>query len=276
MVDAPLIRVLSLGAGVQSTTVALMIEAGEIPPVAAAIFADTVHEPRKVYAHLEWLRSRLSYPVHVVSQGDLWESATRLRTRKDGNKAYLKTALPVFTFDGVDHGRNIRQCTADFKIEPIQREIRRLLGRPRISSKAPVLVEVLIGISVDEAQRMKPARFNWIKNVWPLIDRNMDRQGCLEWMEGRGYPIPPRSACTFWPHHDDGFWLDMEPEEFADVCAKERALQVAYEASGSFSAVPFFHRSCVPLSEVTLVRPPHRASQRLLDFGAECEGMCGV
>ena len=35
------LRVLSLGAGVQSSTLALMIEKGEIPMVEAAIFADT-------------------------------------------------------------------------------------------------------------------------------------------------------------------------------------------------------------------------------------------
>ena len=42
------LRVLSLGAGVQSTTLALMIEKGEIPMVDCAIFADTMGEPKKV------------------------------------------------------------------------------------------------------------------------------------------------------------------------------------------------------------------------------------
>ena len=40
------LRVLSLGAGVQSSTLALMIEKGEIPMVEAAIFADTGGNPR--------------------------------------------------------------------------------------------------------------------------------------------------------------------------------------------------------------------------------------
>ena len=42
-------RVLSLGAGVQSSTVALMIEYGELPMVDCAIFADTQNEPKYVY-----------------------------------------------------------------------------------------------------------------------------------------------------------------------------------------------------------------------------------
>jgi hypothetical protein len=45
------IRILSLGAGVQSTTLALMAAHGEIGPMPdCAIFADTQWEPRRVYA----------------------------------------------------------------------------------------------------------------------------------------------------------------------------------------------------------------------------------
>lgn len=36
-----MIRILSLGAGVQSSTLALMIAAGGVAPIDAAIFADT-------------------------------------------------------------------------------------------------------------------------------------------------------------------------------------------------------------------------------------------
>jgi len=64
----PKLRVLSLGAGVQSTTIALMAARGEIPAPDCAIFADTGDEPRAVYEHLAWLRSPgvLPFPVHIV------------------------------------------------------------------------------------------------------------------------------------------------------------------------------------------------------------------
>lgn len=51
-----MMRFLSLGAGVQSSTLALMIALGELPPVDAAIFSDTHWEPRAVY---EWLGDAL-------------------------------------------------------------------------------------------------------------------------------------------------------------------------------------------------------------------------
>ena len=66
-----MIRVLSLGAGVQSTTLALMAAVGEIERPAAAIFADTQWEPEAVYRHLDWLEALLPYPVLRVTQGNI-------------------------------------------------------------------------------------------------------------------------------------------------------------------------------------------------------------
>jgi hypothetical protein len=48
----PRVRLLSLGAGVQSTAVLLLACDGAIPPFDAAYFADTGWEPKPVYANL--------------------------------------------------------------------------------------------------------------------------------------------------------------------------------------------------------------------------------
>lgn len=66
--------VLSLGAGVQSSTLLLMAAAGEIePPPELAIFADTGWEPAEVYAQLEWLEAEVAGAIEVVrvSAGNL-------------------------------------------------------------------------------------------------------------------------------------------------------------------------------------------------------------
>jgi len=65
------LRILSLGAGVQSTTLALMIELGEVPMVDCGIFADTQSEPKLIYKHLDWLDKQLSYPIYRVTEGNL-------------------------------------------------------------------------------------------------------------------------------------------------------------------------------------------------------------
>ena len=54
------LRILSLGAGVQSSTLALMIEGGGIPMVDAAIFADTLAESKETMEFLNWIKTKLS------------------------------------------------------------------------------------------------------------------------------------------------------------------------------------------------------------------------
>ena len=62
-------KVLSLGAGTQSTVLALMAEQwwGGLEKPDIAIFADTQWEPKQVYRHLDWLKKQLSYRVVRVT-----------------------------------------------------------------------------------------------------------------------------------------------------------------------------------------------------------------
>lgn len=76
----PAMRVLSLGAGVQST--ALLLLAAENPKQArldAAIFADTGWEPASVYAHLDRLEREVArpagIPIYRVSVGNIRDDA---------------------------------------------------------------------------------------------------------------------------------------------------------------------------------------------------------
>lgn len=70
MTEPKTITILSLGAGVQSTALALMAERGLVEKPVAAIFSDTGDEPATVYQHLEKLRGMLSFPVHTVKFGN--------------------------------------------------------------------------------------------------------------------------------------------------------------------------------------------------------------
>ena len=278
--QAPL-RLLSLGAGVQSSTLALMAATGALPPIDGAIFADTQAEPSSVYVWLDWLEAEIArspspFPVYRVTRGSLAADALVMRTTKDGRK-FCNTSVPYFTrsADGA-LGRIVhRSCTADYKIKPIIRKAREL-ARPRRGSDE-IRMRQLIGISIDEASRMKPARDRWIQNEWPLIDLGMNRRDCLAWMEAHGYPKHPRSACYFCPFHNAGEWRrlrDHEPEAFAAAVAFERAVQSAKARTDNFDSTPFLHRSCVPLDQVDLSTAEERG--QLNFFENECEGMCGV
>lgn len=243
-----------------------------------AIFADTQGEPQAVYDHLAWLRSAdvLPFPVHVVSKGPLWEAATTVKSRKDGKASYISTGIPVHLTDGISRGIGMRQCTRDFKISPIITKVRDLLGRRSIRASEGEIVEMWIGISTDEAVRMKPSRQPWIRTRWPLIEKRMSRFDCLNWMTKRGYPTPPKSSCTFCPYHDDAAWLRLTPSEFEDAVAKEREIQEAYAKASKMRSVPYFHASRVPLSEVVFDADNRKQAGQLDLFNNECEGMCGV
>jgi len=272
-----MLTVLSLGAGVQSTTMALMAAHGEITPMPdCAIFADTQHEPHAVYEHLEWLKAQLPFAVHVVTRGDLWQSVVRVRQSRENRRLYTATGIPVYLQDGLQRGIGRRQCTRDFKIDPINRKVRELAGVKRVTKKHGTVASVWVGISADEHLRRKPSQKPYIAHRWPLLEKDMDRDDCFEWLAKNGYPRAPRSACTFCPFRNDDSWLALSPEEFAEVARKEIQLQETY-ARTSFRGVPFFHASRRPIGEVTFTPAPSgRKARQLSMFNNECAGMCGV
>jgi hypothetical protein len=278
-VKPPILNVISLGAGVQSTTMALMAARGEIAPMPdCAIFADTQAEPAAVYRHLEWLMSPgvLPFPVYVVTAGNLSEHVAAIRPKG----RYINFEIPAFVKspDGSVALIN-RSCTRDFKIDPIRRKVRELLGIAGRRSPRGVVIHQWIGISIDEAQRMKPSREVWQEMRWPLIEKRMSRHDCLAWLRRNGYPLPTKSACTFCPYHSNSEWRALTEEEFAGACEVDNRLRSRPPEAYRTKGILYLHRSCVPLSEVDLSTPAERGSPPLFDvdgFGNECEGMCGL
>lgn len=274
-VSKPDLRVLSFGAGVQSTVLALLGLRGAFgPPPDVLIFADTMFEPRSVYRHIEWMKSevkRLSngrVEVAVVSAGDL---------RKDHINGLNSTgqrvaSMPLFTAGGKGMGR--RQCTREYKIQPIEKEVRRILGvgnRKRVH----VTIEMWIGISTDEISRLKYNPRKWAINRWPLIEARMTRADCRAWFE-REYPERPlvKSACSACPFRDNAAWRDLkksDPEAFADAVSFDAALRHQGSKLKGMNEQQFVHRSGVPLSDADL-----EAVDADDLFEGECDGMCGV
>jgi hypothetical protein len=275
-----MMHILSLGAGVQSSTLALMAAHGELPMPDCAIFADTGDEPKHVYAWLDWLEKQLPFPVHRVGRSEkLSRRSIATHTSKRTGQVYMKSLIPAFVIR--PNGTLIlmgRRCTADHKIAPIMRKAKELAKVPR-GQKTPIVTQ-WIGISTDEAQRMKPSREPWSTSIWPLIDANMSRQDCLIWMAKHKYPTPPKSSCVFCPFHSDEMWRelrDQHPDEFAEVAQFEREMQAAAEkqtGTARFHGVPYLHRSGSPIDMVDFKQAPGHAQMDL--FGNECEGMCGV
>jgi hypothetical protein len=272
-------NVISLGAGVQSSTMALMASRGELLGVKVdfAIFADTQDESQKVYKWLEWLKGQLSFPVYQVTKGKLSDEALRMRKAKDGRN-YSRTDIPFYTKapDGSLGKVAFRSCTSDYKIKPILRELRNRCEIKR--GQKHVTVTSLIGISYDEMQRMKDSRDPWVVNRWPLVEMRMRRGDCIEWMRKNGYPEPPRSSCIYCPFHRNSEWRRLqteEPDEFARAVKFEKDLQTIKCRSDNMDSTPFLHRSCKPLDQIDF-RNDIEKGQQVFSFLDECDGMCGV
>ena len=239
----------------------------------AAVFADTQAEPFEVYNWLSFLEAKLPFPVYRVTQGSLWETLTKHRHRGDGSGTYVRQSIPAW----VDNGRGsstplMRGCTRDYKVHPILRKVRELRkehGSDRVTQ--------WIGISRDEAHRMKDSGVDYIDHRWPLIEKRMTRTHCLEWMRDHGYPLPPRSACVFCPYHSDIEWnrlKSLDPDSFAEAVRAEKELQAAVMASTRPNAkeLPYLHKSLKPLETINFSIDDGQIPL----FGNECEGMCGV
>lgn len=270
----PQFHVLSLGAGVQSSTLAVLYAQKILTPMPdCGIFADA-HEPDHVYRWLEYLEKKLPFPIHRVRKGE--------GLKADLNKAIDSgcrvASVPVFTSTQGKQGKLWRQCTMEYKITPIIKKIRELMGIKRIKRGTEILCVQYIGISTDEAARMKPSRESWIENKWPLIDLGMSRQDCIDFMLKSGFPMPPKSSCTFCPYHDDWHWKAMkehDPKSFAEAVDMDNRIRNGY---GKVKQTCFLHRSMIPLKDVDFdERIKSSKKQKPTNhFINECQGMCGV
>lgn len=205
-------RVLSWGFGVQSTALAVMSAVGEIPPYDLVIGADLGWEGSETYEVMRFYRSWLEkrgVPVVILGVGNI---------RQLGGAAHVH--MPFFTSTGAPLRR---QCTREFKIDPIKRYLREWLGYPASRPPHPPRgsVEQHLGISLDEYQRMNVSRVQYIVNKYPLcMELRMTRADCKRVYVRLGLPVPGKSACIGCPYRSAEEWLDMRerfPAEFEDA-----------------------------------------------------------
>lgn len=260
---APTHRYLSLGAGVQSSTVLLLAAQDRIARFDAAIFSDTSWEPTAVYRHLDRLTGiakRAGIEVVRVSAGDIRADAL--------DPAHRFASMPLFTLGpNGERGMARRQCTSEYKIKPIKAEVRRRLGYPHpMRVPTGVRADMAIGISLDEIGRARDSDVGYMHNVFPLLDLGWRRTDCLRFLAEHGLGNTPKSSCVGCPFHDDGFWADLQtnsPAEWADAVAFDRVIRngsARANAEGHPLRGQFFlHRARVPLDEVVLRPRPQSA-----------------
>jgi hypothetical protein len=253
------LTVISLGWGLQSTTLAFMSALGELPKVDFVIHSDTTHERAATYQYAEqwapWLEER---GIPVITASD--PAAAGQIVAPDGG-----LFAPVYTTqESGGAGQLMRTCTQRWKIAPMRRWLSGVMEERSIS-KTPGAVELWLGISLDEWSRAKTSDVAYITHRFPLLERRMSRQDCLDWLTAHDLPSPGKSACHFCPYHSATYWQQMKRENGPDwhaaiaVDAAIRHKRPGYES--------FVHNSRKPLEQAVVIPEDFGASQlELLDI----------
>ena len=250
-------KVISLGWGVQSFTLAVMVALGELEQVDAAIHADTTHESILTYQFAvrwtAWLEER---GVKIIT--------VRPKRADPIDNGYGQEDPPYYSLDRMGKkGQGKRQCTTQWKINGIRRCIQSVRnGEP---------IEQWIGISLDEFQRMKPSDVKYITHRWPLIEKRMTRHDCENWLRAHDLEVPPKSSCTFCPYHNQAEWRRImnTPEDRKEAVDVDEAIRKAHPPYDLF-----VHPSRKPLVDVDFRTAEEKGQLSLWD--QECEGICGV
>ena len=255
---------LSLCGGVQSTALLICSALGwhDVPRADVAIWSDVGCEAVWTYQAIDMLREWSPIPIVKVSAGHSMTEHPR-----------LEVPPPVFTRnrDG-SVGMANRQCTREYKIRPIEREVRRRMGyRPRQVVKK--LAAALIGISWEERQRAKLSSTRWVVNIYPFVEGQLTRDDCRRIIERAGLTVPGKSSCVCCPYHGDDYWRvlkERDPAGWEEACRYDEHIRSQRSIKGG----AYLHRSLRPLREI--------------DFGEDtqlslwdahppvCEGMCGL
>lgn len=272
--DKEHIHVLSYGGGTQSTALLLMALKGEINGVIPdyIIFADTGWEPKSIYDWIDkvnnYIKQKYNREIIFCNNGNLREDTIRAiqnNTRFAGMPFYTQSE------DGTI-GMSRRGCTEEYKIVPIKKKIRELLGYEHRKRMLKHVVHLWKGISTDEIQRVKPTKDKWLIAEHPLIENvSIDRSGCIAYVEREGLGTPAKSSCIGCPFHDFTAWRELklnDKESWDDAVLMDKIIRDAPQ----YREKLFLHRSGMPLEEVDLME-----DQLDLDFFInECEGMCGI
>lgn len=229
--------ILSCGAGMQSTALALMScdnsRNGPLYPAVpiydAVLYCDLKCEPPWVYDQVAFISNACEacdIPFYVL-ESDLYGHYTQ-----NFGKARV-VSIPFWSTDETGKkGRMMRNCTIDFKIKIMQQFAKyELLGyRPyqRIRPEDRKAHTMHIGFSKEERQRIFDNPHPMFKNRFPLVKMGLERPDnyryCLEeWgLETKA------SACTMCPFHRNYFFRYLKdhcPESYQQVVDFDRLLE---------------------------------------------------
>ncbi len=231
-------QVWASGGGVQSAGIAALIVQGKLRPDLAVI-VDTEREQSTTWEYMDKVitpaLASVGVTLHRVRKSEF--ERRDLYGGKDGDTLLV----PAFTTQSGEVGKLSNFCSSYWKREVIKRWV---------NAQGVKAVDLWLGISVDEKERVQVTRSAKWANRYPLIEARMNRGDCVALVESMGWPRPPRSSCIHCPNHTQAEWREirLRPAEWKE------AVTLDHELRANDPDV-FLHPDCVPLDQADLSDP---------------------
>jgi len=180
--------VISYGGGVQSTAMVIMAMRHQWP-VDEIVHVDLLDaespDTREYVARFrEWLRDEYGREITVIER-DLY-----------GDMIANPSFTPVPWHGKYEAFMLRRQCTRQYKVEPVTRYLTQRYQQG--------LIKLMLGISADEWHRMRQSSHSRIEHVYPLVEEMISRRHCLEIIRSAGLELPQKSSCWLCPYRSTG------------------------------------------------------------------------
>jgi len=231
-------RILSFGAGMQSTALALMscenaIKGLPIHPLVPVydivVFCDLGMEPPWVMKQVEFTRiacERAGIQFKVLDAPlyqDFMDNFGERRT----------ISIPWWTLSEDGHKSKMpRNCTIDYKVNVISKYVRwEVLGYrkgQRLRDEDKKAHEMHMGFGYEEQQRCKESPNPMFVNRFPLVDMKLVRADNYAYIRDVWGLETKASACTFCPFHRNYFFQhlkDHQPVEYERLLGVDNLLR---------------------------------------------------
>ena len=178
-------QILSMGWGVQTFAMLVMVENGSLPRPDLIIHSDTGAEKPETLIFKEEigipLIKKLDIPyIEVMKNDGIIEGYKRDNT------------IPIVGF---------RSCTTKYKVQPMLDRLKLLYQTDKKQAKP--YWQSWIGISTDEAQRKvkrEDQTPQYQEMIYPFLDLDLSRRDLLNIIEKAGYEAPVKSGCFMCPY----------------------------------------------------------------------------
>ncbi|MGF7011958.1 hypothetical protein M2146_002512 [Lachnospiraceae bacterium PF1-22] len=214
-------KILSCGAGQQSTALALMSCENKItglnkyplvPVYDAILFCDLGGERKWVYEQVDFIKSiceKAGIPFYILKAKNLLDDYMK----NFGEKRVV--TVPFWSIDeNGKKGKMTRHCTIDYKIIQMQNFVRwHLLGYRKGQRTKPEDVqahEMHIGFTVEEQQRIFDSKHKLFVNKFPMVDMGLTRADNYAYVRERWGLKTRGSACLFCPFHTNYFFAECK------------------------------------------------------------------